>query len=253
MAWPLSDRLIRLDDMVKFLNEPSGKDRLFRGAIFVCRLAEWLLKKRNLKHPLAVRVKNLDGSLNSTRRVLRLGKILQFYQQLCLIPVKLRGNLTMMLLETGKVLSSIIYVVNDHAKWISSIGVLDINGEKYGYRSTCAWFSIIIFSLLIDSIRLFKSLQAEQELFTRLENQTESKDTAGTNEYAVRKSLAELYIARRFIYIELIKNSFDTPIAVIGVMKWKNNTLDGLIALLGIISSFLAVYSTWRKIVPWAS
>ena len=249
----LQSSLMRLEDVVKYLNEPSAQDKLFRLIIYVCRLFEWGLKKRDAKSSLAVKLKRLDGSFSDTRRVLRVGKLLQVYHTLRSIPAKFWGNPTQMVLEFGKNLSSAAYMANDHGKWIASIGVLDIDGEKYGYRSTCAWFSTIIFAMTLDFIKLYRSFMAERDLLLKLRNirhHRKTPDDGVQEEAAVTKSLTDLYIARRFIYIELARNGFDTPIAVVGVMKWKSVS-NGLLSVFGIISSYLAVYSTWRKIVPW--
>jgi len=244
---------MRLEDAVKYLNEPSGKDKLLRTLIYVCRLIEWALKKRDTKSTIAIRVKKLDGSFNDTRRVLRLGKILQVYQTLRLIPEKFRGNPTLLFLETGKTLSSGVYMINDHGKWISSHGVLDIDGEKYGYRATCAWFSIILFSFCTDFIKLYSSFIAERDLLLKLRAIKKSDDSLEKGEAVIQSSLSELHIARRFVYIEIAKNLFDTPIALVGVMKSKGLISVGLLSVCGIISSSLSVYSTWRKIVPWVA
>ena len=57
----LQSSLMRLEDVVKYLNEPSAQDKLFRLIIYVCRLVEWGLKKRDAKSSLAVKLKRLDG------------------------------------------------------------------------------------------------------------------------------------------------------------------------------------------------
>jgi len=199
-------------------------------------------------------VKSLDGSFSDTRRVLRLGKILQVYQTLRLIPEKFRGNPTQLFLETGKAVSSGAYMLNDHGKWIAANHVLEIDGEKYGYRATCAWFSTIVFSLILDFIKLYSSFIAERDLRLKLhtfETQVTTEGSEKEEKSTTQNELRELYIARRFIYIEIAKNVFDTPIAIVGVMKWKNVISTGILSLCGIISSSLAVYATWKKIVPW--
>jgi len=270
---------VHFERAVKFCNDATGKDRLFRLFIFVSKIVMWGLNKRGMAEA-ASRLRPLDSALNHTRRVLRLGKLGNALKQWHACYSNFWASQpACFIVELVKILSGNAYLICDHLRWLGEIGVFKLQWQKWADWSSHCWSIGLVGSLALDTLQLRSNFVHQQLLLKELElaqhsrnleeeEESSSKDSRTTTtspltetngETAVEcppaslkrveeieHELGQLGQKRELLYWDLARNIWDAPLAAAGSFKIKGIP-EPTLSVCGTMSSLINVYLSWRS------
>ncbi|KAJ8702764.1 Peroxisomal membrane protein PMP27 [Pleurotus ostreatus] len=219
-----------------------GRDKTYRAIQYFARFYAWYLLSRGNKDE-AARWSSLKSHLGTARKLMRLGKPMEHLQsaaKAALAP----GTPVEQITTIGRQLGYFGYLTFDSFVWAHSIKFLKLKPEtaaKVGKLANRFWAIGILFSLahaalknarLVGQIKALKSTKPWGEKDLGEEAEREAK-------------LSALYNSRDALRHQLYIDMLDIWLPVSN-LKYVNLN-DGVLGILGVISSVLG----WQK--QWAS
>lgn len=218
----MSESLI--ETIIRVNNQTVGRDRLIRLLQYGSKLFWWLVENTSDNRNLTTKFKNLEYSLSTARKLLRLGRFLDvMYSSLKtmhLNDVTLRVSITM-----GKI-SQALYLLTDHIIWFDRMSLININKTKWTTTSNKFWLLSIICFLLRNLHELHLAMKADR-LMLRPREKNEIATYVGRLRHCVQK--------HPDVAIDVVKNSCDLliPLTSLGYVRLS----PGFVGLMGVISS----------------
>lgn len=240
-----------MDQWLKLNASTTGKDKIFRLVQYLSRFVWHNLESRKNLRDAVVRLKVIETTFSTFRKLLRFGKSLEVLhgalRTLHLPDVVLRVVLTL-----SRIYQSMFLVV-DHVIWIGRAGLVDIDKEKWSTYSNRFWLGAIILNIMRDVYDIFTIIQKSAKCKNPL--------PCGYKKFPVIKTVYDCVPAtrplvlfaeeHRDVFWDSIKNFCDfwIPLTNLGHTKLS----PGMIGLLGSVSSFaglIAVLDPLAKLVP---
>ncbi|NWQ83921.1 PX11A protein, partial [Columbina picui] len=216
----------------------------YRATQYTCMLLSYLIERKADKEKLVMKLKQLESSMSSGRKMLRLGNMVH-----ALVAARRTTQLPDVFPRfclTASNLSRALYFVCDAVLWLRSVGLQpDIDQPKWRNWSTkCYYFSLLL-NLARDWYEISWRLeQAVQEEKTK-ENYFCDKHDQELNSVkcdGLHGFLLLLFqILRRHppLLLDLVKNLCDLsgPLDTLGIYK----TNPGVIGVCGVLSSLVGI------------
>ncbi|CAG5029505.1 unnamed protein product [Parnassius apollo] len=150
-----------MDIIIRVNNQSVGRDKLARLVQYTSRLVWHQLETRNANKYSVDRVKSLENTLGTFRKVLRLGRCIDiFYTAFNNIHIEdpfLRFTLT-----TSK-LAHALYLYADHIVWLSKSGFLRSDSDGWSQTANRFWLLSIIANLARDFYEILHVLDAARD------------------------------------------------------------------------------------------
>lgn len=209
-----------------------------RLAQYTSRLLWHQLEIREANKFSVDRIRNLEFTLATFRKILRLGRCVDVcYTALNHIHHEDKWlRLTLTLSKLGHAL----YLYADHIAFLTRIGFLKTDMHKWTKTANKFWLVSIIANLAKDFYELLQVLNIKKTTFMR---PSELINNSCTN-FDMNSALKHLYWLVRYhknIFFDTVKDSCDLfiPMTAIGLTKLSPTT----VGFLGAVSSLVALYT----------
>lgn len=218
---------------------PQGRDKFYRLSHFVLKDLAWIfenvipLGKGNKTSDTCERIAN---GLMQGRRFFRIGSV----------PASIQGILAALreqdpvlrITALGSRITSLLFLVLDHASWMSRQGLFGMNYDEWVFYDCLFWLVSIIFQLVHDR-RAFLIVEAQQA-------KLRSQWFDSTDRVALERDIAALDARKRAVSLDFIRNLLDLPLALNGVFRFSRPAAI-VFNLVGTASSLAGTYQTWPK------
>lgn len=240
--------------IIKFGGQTNGRDKFFRLVQYSVKLIWWNLKNKN---DLVEKLKKLESSMSMTRKLLRMGKSLDFIQA-ALKSLHIKDDVIRWTVTLSKISQS-MFLLFDHIIYFHNLGIIKTDKAKWSKISAQFWF----FSLALNLTRNFYDitnlvkLEMSKQQKRGNEMQYSNGETTATYNGRQTSNAGALSVVRQCVcdnkpvFLDLVKNVSDMvlPLNTLG----KVNASTGVQGSLGIISSMIGVATVWNptlKLVP---
>uniref|UniRef100_A0A8C4JFP4 Peroxisomal biosis factor 11 alpha n=1 Tax=Dromaius novaehollandiae TaxID=8790 RepID=A0A8C4JFP4_DRONO len=229
-----------MESFVDFTNRSQGRDQLFRATQYTCMLLSYLLEHKADKEKLVMKLKQLESSMSSGRKMFRLGNTVH-----ALVAARRTTQLPDVVPRfclTTSNLTRALYFVCDAVLWLRSVGLQpDINKQKWrNWATKCYYFSLLM-NLGRDWYEISWRLEQAVRKKNTKENSSWDKEDQELNCLkcdSLPSFLPLLFqILKRHppLLLDTVKNLCDlsSPLDALGIYK----TNAGVIGFCGLISS----------------
>ncbi|NWV16696.1 PX11A protein, partial [Origma solitaria] len=232
-----------MEGFVDFTNRSQGRDQLFRATQYTCMLLSYLIENKADKKKLVMKLKQLESSMSSGRKMFRLGNMVH-----ALVAARRTAELPEVVPRvclTASHLSRALYFVCDGVLWLKSVGLQpDIDKPKWQNWAT-KWY---YYSLLINLARDWYEISWRLEQAALEEKTKENccwqkhEELNGVKNDGLHGFLLQLFqVLKRNppLLLDLVKNLCDLsgPLDSLGIYK----TNPGVIGFCGILSSLVGI------------
>ncbi|XP_061855755.1 peroxisomal membrane protein 11A [Colius striatus] len=233
-----------MEGFVEFTNRSQGRDQLFRATQYTCMLLSYLIERKADKKKLVMKLKQLESSMSSGRKMFRLGNMVH-----ALVAARRTTQLpdaVPRLCLTASNVTRALYFVCDAVLWLNSIGLHpDINKPKWrSWATKCYYFSILM-NLARDWYEV--SWRLEQAVQEKKKKENFSGDRHYQELGCVRCGGTHGFLLLLFqilkrhppLLLDLVKNLCDLsgPLDTLGIYK----TNPGVIGFCGVLSSLVGI------------
>ncbi|NWW71509.1 PX11A protein, partial [Climacteris rufus] len=227
-----------MEGFVDFTNRSQGRDQLFRATQFTCMLLSYLIENKADKKKLVMKLKQLESSMSSGRKMFRLGNMVH-----ALVAARKSAELPDVvprLCLTASHLSRALYFVCDAVLWLRSVGLQPaIDRPKWHSWATKCYYYSLLMSLARDWYEISWRLeQAALEEKTK-ENCWQKHDVKCDGGHGFFLQFFQVLKRNPPLLLDLVKNLCDLsgPLDTLGI--YKSN--PGVIGFCGILSSLVGI------------
>ncbi|XP_011630514.1 peroxisomal membrane protein 11B [Pogonomyrmex barbatus] len=209
-----------MDIIVKLNEQTAGRDKIIRLLQYGSRAYWYYAQNVHSTRYSAEILRSLEFTFSSFRKLLRFGRCLDsFYFALKMM--KYPDPMVRITLIMAK-MTNALYLLADHFIWIGRVGIVRINLEKWNRVANKYWLLTIVMSLIRDIYEIIKILEHKKNIF---------------KQHHILSCLKN----HKEVMMDTIKNGCDLfiPLTALGITK----CTPGTIGLLGIISSFIGLYT----------
>ncbi|NXP37673.1 PX11A protein, partial [Leiothrix lutea] len=233
-----------MEGFVDFTNRSQGRDQLFRATQYTCMLLSYLIENKADKKKLVMKLKQLESSMSSGRKMFRLGNMVH-----ALVAARRSAALPEMvpcLCLTGSHLSRALYFVCDAVLWLRSVGLQPhVDRPKWSTWATKCYYCSLLLNLARDWYEISWRLEQaalEEKTKEKFFSQREGQEPDGVSSDGLHSFLRQLFqVLKRNppLLLDLVKNLCDLsgPLDTLGIYK----TSPGVIGFCGLLSSLVGI------------
>lgn len=221
-----------MDIVIKLNEQTVGRDKIIRLLQYGSR-AYWYHAQniRRTQHSAEI-LRSLEYTFSSFRKLLRLGRCLDsLYSASKMMKYP---DVTIRVTLTLSKIANALFLLADHIIWIGRVGLFKVNVEKWSKIANKYWLMSIIMNLTRDIYEIIKILEREGKGVLMKKPRLSPHIL---KEYELVYHLSN----HTDILMDAIKNGCDLfiPLTALGFTQFT----PGTIGLLGMISSFVGVYT----------
>ncbi|XP_053898766.1 peroxisomal membrane protein 11A [Malaclemys terrapin pileata] len=235
-----------MEAFVNFTNQTQGRDRLFRAIQHACMLLSYLLERKADKEMMIMKLKKLESSMRSGRKLFRLGNMV--HAMVAARRTTQLPDLLPRLCLTASNLNRVLYFICDTVLWVKSVGLIpDIDKQKWRNWATKCYYYSLLMNLTRDLYEISWRMEQEaQREKARKENSShcdeQDQDLFSFHAGGLQPFLLLLYHTLRKhppLLLDTVKNLCDlsSPFDQLGIYK----TNPGVIGLCGLLSSLVGI------------
>nr|XP_006139343.1 peroxisomal membrane protein 11A [Pelodiscus sinensis] len=237
-----------MEAFMNFTNQTRGRDRLFRAIQYTCMLLSYLLASKADKEMVIMKLKQLESSMRSGRKLFRLGNIV--HAMVAARRTTQLPDLVPRLCLTASNINRVLYFICDTVLWVKSVGLItDIDKQKWRNWATKCYYYSLLMNLTRDLYEIsWRMEQVAQREKAKKENSShcdeEDQDLICMGTGGLQPFLLLLYHALRKhppLLLDTVKNLCDlsSPLDQLGIYK----TNPGIIGLCGLLSSVVGIFT----------
>eukprot|EP00057_Strongylocentrotus_purpuratus_P020376 XP_011674850.1 PREDICTED: peroxisomal membrane protein 11B isoform X1 [Strongylocentrotus purpuratus] len=251
-------------NIISFLNKTGGRDKFYRTCQYGSRLVWWCVQESKRDPDLVKKLQGLDSHLSTSRKLLRIGKSVEFFRA-AQKSVHLSDPFLQFTITFANI-NKASYLLIDHLLWMHRIGLVEVNSKYYGHLSSRFWLATLILSLSTDLYAICgvvgtllqtdmstkMSLDSDEAVKqcsngsisgTRPSHETNGNSHHGVHTTTMKQVVMTLFRYHLGLILDILKNSADLflPLSYLGHI----NISSGLQGLLGLISSVIGVLTVW--------
>ena len=198
-----------LETLIKLNSSRVGHDKLVRSIQYACKLIAATQSNPQL-------TKNLENTLRSARKLLRLGTAIDaLYSSSLSIG---HPDLVIRLTVTLSRIASAMFLFGDHLVWLKSASLIDINLPKWSTFSNKSWLYSIILNLARDIYELQRILRCYH--LTR-PNKMKTNTSLGEIAEFYYPIVAYTLVEHKNTALDFVKNMADVilPLSALGIKQ----------------------------------
>lgn len=237
-----------MDVVIKVNNQSVGRDKLARLIQYTSRLVWHQLEIRNANKYSIDRIKNLELTLSSFRKILRLGRCVDICYT-ALNSMHIEDPILRLTLTISK-LANALFLYADHIVWLTKSGFLKTDSEKWNRIANKFWLLSIIANLTRDLYEIVHLLELHKTTFLKpselLNTSLRNYDWYGGLKYL------HMYIScHNDVFIDTLKNSCDIfiPLTALGITRLSPSTV-GILGAVSSLAALVTVIKPITKLVP---
>ena len=211
---------------MKYNAQTNGRDKLCRLFQYACKFALWYSETHRPHQALMTQLKNLETTLSTTRKVLRLGKFADMFQG-AIKSMSVSDFLHKLCLVIGKT-SQGIYLLLDNYIWLGKQGLIKVDTKTFGPRAAKFWLTTIFFNIIRNIYDILNILENESRRRKKKEVSGNWVDCCGRHKPVI---------------VDTVKNMTDLflPLSILHYI----DTSAGFQGIMGMISSIMGIMVTW--------
>ncbi|KAM8998457.1 peroxisomal membrane protein 11A [Ara ararauna] len=233
-----------MEGFVELTNRSQGRDQLFRATQYTCMLLSYLIERKADKEKLVMKLKQLESSMSSGRKMFRLGNMVH-----ALVAARRTTQLPDVVPRfclTASNLTRAFYFVCDAVLWLNSVGLQpDIDKPKWRNWATKCYYISLLMNLGRDwyeiSWRLEQAIQEEKikenSCWDKHNQKLNGVKSDGVHGFLLL--LFQILKKNPPLLLDLVKNLCDLsgPLDTLGIYK----TNPGVIGFCGVLSSLVGI------------
>ncbi|XP_022837336.1 peroxisomal membrane protein 11B [Spodoptera litura] len=236
-----------MDVIIKVNNQTTGRDKLARLIQYTSRLVWHQLEIRNANKYSVDRIKNLELTFSSFRKILRLGRCIDICYT-ALNSMHIEDPILRVTLTISK-LAHALFLYSDHIVWLTKSGFLKTDSEKWNRTANKFWLISIIANLARDFYEIVHLMGLHRTSLLKpseLLNSTMKYDVNGSIKY-----MYMLMTCHKDVFIDTLKNSCDMfiPLTALGVTKLSPSTV-GVLGAISSLAALVTIVKPITKLVP---
>ncbi|XP_072942796.1 peroxisomal membrane protein 11B [Epargyreus clarus] len=237
-----------MDILIKVNNQSNGRDKLARLIQYASRLVWHQLESRNANKYSVDRIKSLENTLSSFRKVLRLGRCIDICYT-ALNNMHIDDPILRFALTTSK-LTHGLYLYADHIVWLAKSGFLKTDTDKWNRTANKFWLLSIIANLVRDFYEILHILELNRTTLLKpshlLNGSIQNFDF-----YVSMKHLYTVIHCHKDVFIDTLKNSCDLfiPLTALGFTKLSPSAV-GALGAASSIAALVTIIKPITKLVP---
>lgn len=232
-----------MDVIVKLNSQTAGRDKIVRLLQYASKAAWHYMQQKQLSRQSIDRLKSLEYTFSSFRKLLRLGRFLDMlYGAFSSIHYP---DLTLRITCTLSKIANALFLLSDHMLWIGRTGLVNINNEKWSRVANKYWLYSITMNLVRDVYEIWHILEREGRRLgiptgERL-RRTCLADGVSRKPLPLSLRAITFMHEHKDVVVDTVKNGCDLmiPLTALGYMRLS----PGAVGLLGVISSVAAIIS----------
>lgn len=225
-----------MDTVIKLNNQTAGRDKLARLAQYLSRLVWHQLELRKANKYTVDRVKNLESTCSSFRKILRFGRCIDsLYAS---VDASCIDNKWVRITLTISKLANSLYLFADHIVWLTKTGFISkVDPEKWTQVANKYWLISIVMNLARDFYELLQILNLNRK--SLLYRNHCIFDCSRLSWSSVVEKANLLLQCHKDVFVDTLKNSCDLfiPLTALGYTRLSPST----IGFLGAVSSAAAI------------
>ncbi|KAJ8717343.1 hypothetical protein PYW08_005742 [Mythimna loreyi] len=237
-----------MEVIIKVNNQSNGRDKLARLIQYTSRLVWHQLEIRNANKYSVDRIKNLELTFSSFRKILRLGRCIDICYT-ALNSMHIEDPILRVTLTISK-LAHALFLYADHVVWLTKSGFLKTDSEKWNRTANKFWLLSIIANLARDLYEIVHLMDLHKSTFLK---PSELLNTSITN-YDWNGGIKYMYMlmtCHKDVFIDTLKNSCDIfiPLTALGFTKLSPSTV-GMLGAVSSLAALVTVVKPITKLVP---
>lgn len=237
-----------MDIVLKVNNQSNGRDKLARLFQYTSRLVWHQLESRNANKYSIDRIKSLENTLSSFRKVLRLGRCIDICY-LALNTMNIEDSFLRITLTVSKIAHA-LYLYADHIVWLTKSGFLKSDSDNWNKTANKFWLISVIANLARDLYEILHILELNRSMFLK-----PSAFLSGPlNKFGFHASMKHFYTilnCHKDIFIDTLKNSCDLfiPLTALGVTKLSPSAI-GTLGAVSSVAALVTMVKPITKLIP---
>eukprot|EP00211_Chloroparvula_japonica_P014783 CAMPEP_0119133422 /NCGR_PEP_ID=MMETSP1310-20130426/13365_1 /TAXON_ID=464262 /ORGANISM="Genus nov. species nov., Strain RCC2339" /LENGTH=233 /DNA_ID=CAMNT_0007124111 /DNA_START=27 /DNA_END=724 /DNA_ORIENTATION=+ len=216
---------------IHMLDKTNGRDKLYRTIIYGSRLLRWTIQKTTGVEYKFLKI--IEDHLSDSRKVFRLLKWLSNFRALV---VKSLPSTFLEFVDHLRHFSLFVYYLYDQFIWMAKIGLVRLDRKALGLRAGKWWLLSLICGICLN-------VSALQKINQKLDQEKAQQGVSLQN--LENPNIRALLAKRQTESVKIVKNIFDSPLAVINANGWKDRAGPGFIGFFGLVSSLAGMRLQW--------
>ncbi|XP_041984437.1 peroxisomal membrane protein 11B [Aricia agestis] len=236
-----------MDIIIKVNNQSNGRDKLARLIQYTSRLVWHQLESRHANKYSVDRIKSLENTFSTFRKVLRLGRCVDiFYIALNTMSIDdpiIRTSMTLSKVAHG------LFLFADHIVWLTKSGFLKTDADSWNTTAYKFWLLSIIANLVRDVYEIMHILDINSSKLLRPSYLL--NNALKTDFYTRLKHMQTFLNCHQDVFIDTLKNSCDIfiPLTALGFTRFSPSAVGAF----GAISSIAALATIVKPLHKLAS
>ncbi|XP_020790926.1 peroxisomal membrane protein 11A [Boleophthalmus pectinirostris] len=246
-----------MEFFVKLTNQSQGRDRIFRTTQYACALSTYLLRNDPNRKELVGKLKSLESSMSSGRKLFRLGNTLNSIDA-AKRTVLLTDPVLRLSLTTAN-LGRALYFICDNLLWLRNVGLIrSIDKETWSLHASRCYLLSLIMNLIRDSyvigqlmVRRARDKEFQRKMDEHLTESAEVAEAVVPQLDALIFLLLQIIKSHPAVALDTLKNICDLFIPLDKLGIYQSNA--GVVGFCGLLSSIIGVVTLVRpnlKIKP---
>jgi peroxin-11B len=217
---------------LKYVAATAGRDKVLRIIQYFSRFYAWYLYRTNNPKATIAPFEAAKKSLGLTRKVLRIGKFVEHFKAAAVAADAKSIDPVLRYLAVGRQLGYAGYLTLDNITALDVTGIKKIDNVKQISRQAAKfWLTGLLFNAVAGFYKLYQLKQRSQTL-----NKKEGEAAVEGKQIEKEWNAASLQLVSDLCDLVM-------PTTSLGFTDFD----EGIVGLAGTVSSFLGVYSVWKK------
>jgi len=228
------------DNWFKFTATHAGRDKAYRLVQYGSKFLAYRLTQAGADKETVQRLAKLASVLSQARKLFRIGKFYESYTKAYReATAKTAANLDLVsVISISKHLATAFYLLFDSVQWLNEAGVYKSGDLQSVKDRRNGWWALSISLSFIHAVYKLQAIHAG----LKKESQRALAVEAGPATEAKNK-IKKLETDKLDTQLEIVKNAADLPIPFVALKFLDLN--DGVVGLLGTVSSVIGCYAAW--------
>ncbi|KAJ3001587.1 Peroxisomal membrane protein PMP27 [Thoreauomyces humboldtii] len=230
------------DHTVRYLGTSVGRDKIHRFVQYFTRFLVWHGQRNGYEKETLTRMTNLMAALGSTRKLMRVGRQVEFARTIQKASL-LKDDVARVTLTVKQVFLA-LWLAHDSCQWANSAGIVKFdNIKEISKRGMKFWFVALVASIIgnVHKLRL-NTMKLEHETKTLRASQAKA---GGPDESAVQ-TIKTLRADRMKVTVATVQDCLDILIPASGLEYVKIES--GIVGLIGATTAAMGAVMHWRSL-----
>jgi len=227
------------DHWFKYTATHAGRDKSYRLVQYVSKFLAYRLAQSGADKETIAKLTKLASVLSSARKLFRIGKFYENYTKAYREASQKAANLDVVsAISISKNLATGFYLLFDSVQWLNEAGVYKSGDLKSVKDRRNAWWALSIFLSFAHAVYKLRTIQAGLKKESARALAVESAPAT-----EAKSKIKKLEGEKLDAQLELVKNGADFAIPLVALKYLELN--DGIVGLLGTVSSIIGCYAAW--------